>query len=185
MILSFTEVGGTSDAGGTSKVFHLVKNNEELNFYAFILGKNDEEYNFCIEVICSAPNTKANVTICSVLHDNAKVNFKGRIVVRKNAKNSDSYLSHRTLLLSDNAKSTTLPAMEIETGDVKAGHSATVGRVDDQMLFYLMSRGIERKKAISLLVESFFVSAMNKISDQKLKKKIIDLILGRHVEQKK
>ena len=75
-------------------------------------------------------------------------------------------------MLSKDAKAKTIPSLEIKANDVKAGHSATIGKVDKDLLFYLQSRGINKKLGEKLLIRGFLEADLQKIHDEKTRLKV-------------
>ena len=98
-----------------------------------------------------------------VLDDHSKGVFRGRVIVRPGAQKTDAKMMTRALLLSDEAQFASKPELEIFADDVRCGHGATAGDIDQTMLFYLMSRGLPRKEAERLLIESFLDEAIDAI----------------------
>lgn len=141
-----------------------------INFLAFVIGKNNEKFNLKTNSNHFAGETNAYYTVKTVLFDKSEMDYVGYLNIHKNAQIIDSHLSHHTLLLSPDAKVKTVPSLEIEADDVKAGHSATIGRIDDEMLFYLKSRGIGEKEAKALLVQGFIKEDLTKIEDEKIRR---------------
>ena len=90
-------------------------------------------------------------------------NFYGLVSIRKGAKNTDTFFREDALLLSDTAKAEASPSLEIDENEVKAGHASTVGPVDEEQLFFLMSRGIIQKQARKLIVKGYFAGIMSKL----------------------
>ena len=80
-------------------------------------------------------------------------------------------------MLSDKTKTHTVPCLEIEADEVKAGHAATIGRVDDELLFYLNSRGINKKEGQALLIKGFLKSDISKIPDKEAQNYITNKII--------
>lgn len=103
-----------------------------------------------------APNTESELLIKSVLLGKAKLDYQGLIRIEKEAQGSDAYQRNDSLLLSDQVQVETRPELEILADDVRCTHGATVGKIDEEMLFYLISRGITRKKAEKLVIAGFF-----------------------------
>ncbi len=129
--------------------------NASVEVKGLVLGKGDEEKSLEAYITHAAPNTKSYVNVRTVLRDSSVFSFRGNVKIEKGAKGSDAYLRSDALLF-DNAKmGDDTPALEILEPDVKAGHAATIGKVDEQMIFYLMSRGVSRKTAEKLIVEGF------------------------------
>jgi FeS assembly protein SufD len=89
--------------------------------------------------------------------------YEGTIRAWPNAQKTNAYQSNRNLLLSGKARADTLPRLEIEANDLRCSHGATVGRVDEGQVFYLMSRGIPREEAVRLIVEGFFRPSLDRL----------------------
>ena len=117
-------------------------------------GKETESLEGNLRVIHIAPETVSKVNIRGVMFDKSQAAFDGLIRIEKGAKNADGYL-RADFLLFDQSKARPLPYLEILENEVKAGHAATVSRVDDEQIFYLMSRGISRQEAEKLIVDGF------------------------------
>jgi Fe-S cluster assembly protein SufD len=105
-----------------------------------------------------APHTRANTTLRGVGRDQAKVKFVGRIIIDEECGDSNSFLTERILLLSDQAHAEAVPDLEIKTDDVKCSHAASISHIPQDHLFYLMSRGIPKKEAEQLIVDGFLAS---------------------------
>lgn len=128
-----------------------------------VLGKMDEEKVLEANIVHAAPNTKSNVNVRAVLRGRSKFDFRGNVKIEKGAKGSNAYLRSDVLLFDEAKMGDDTPALEILEPDVKAGHAATVGKVDEQMLFYLMSRGLSKKNAEKMLIEGFIKPISEKI----------------------
>ncbi len=100
-----------------------------------------------------------------VLDDEARAVFQGQVRVRPDAQQTDGHQLHRALLLSDQAQIDAKPELEIHADDVKCSHGATVGDLDDDALFYLRARGIDRDAARGLLIAAFVNEAIAEITD--------------------
>jgi Fe-S cluster assembly protein SufD len=102
--------------------------------------------------------------------------YEGTIRAWPEAQKTNAYQSNRNLLLSKKARADSLPRLEIEANDLRCTHGATVSQVDDQQVFYLMSRGIPRDDAVRLIVEGFFQPALDRLPET------LDGLRGRLVE---
>ena len=100
----------------------------------------------------------------AVLDDEGHGVFQGRIIVRPHAQKTDAHQLSRALLLSPKAEMDGKPELEIYADDVRCSHGATIGSLDQEPMFYLMSRGIDRATAYRMLVEAFAVEAVDEIS---------------------
>jgi Fe-S cluster assembly protein SufD len=101
------------------------------------------------------PNCNSHELYKGILLDASRGVFSGRIIVREDAQKTDARQSNNNLLLSDNAQIDTKPQLKIWADDVKCTHGATIGRIDDDALFYLRSRGIPEQQAKNLLSYAF------------------------------
>jgi Fe-S cluster assembly protein SufD len=97
------------------------------------------------------------------LKDNAYSVFRGLIRVNPNAQRSDAYQANRNILLSPKAHADSIPELEIEANDVRCTHGVTVGPIDPEQIFYLMTRAVPKIDAEKLIVEGFFDPLMQKI----------------------
>lgn len=116
------------------------------------------------------PGGQSDVCFHGLATDRAKAVFDGRIVIEQNADQTQAALQNRNLLLSNTAEINTKPALEIYASDVQCSHGATVGQLDEQALFYLLSRGIPLQQAELLLIQGFVSDILSRLSanDQKL-----------------
>ena len=133
----------------------LAGENASVEVVGLVLGKGNEERTLDLNVVHAAPRTKSEVKVKSVLRGKSTFSFRGNVRIEKGAKGADAYLRSDALLFDDAKMGDDTPALEILEPDVKAGHAATIGKVDKQMIFYLMSRGLSRKMAEKLIVEGF------------------------------
>lgn len=145
----------------------LAGENASVEIIGLVLGKLDEEKSLEAYITHGAPNTKSDVKVRAVLRDRATFTFRGNVKIEKGAKGADAYLRSDVLLFDEAKMGDDTPALEILEPDVKAGHAATVGKVDEQMLFYLMSRGLSRKQAEKMLIEGFVEPIKNILRAQR------------------
>jgi len=115
-----------------------------------------------------------------VLDGHSTAVFKGKIYVQKNAQKTDSRQTSKSLLLSDEATMNSMPALEIYADDVKCTHGSTTGPVDEDMIFYLRTRGVSRQAARSLLTYAFAADVTRRINVQPVRRRIEDLLAAQH-----
>jgi Fe-S cluster assembly protein SufD len=108
-------------------------------------------------------NTRSDLLFKGALQDVARTVYAGLIRIEKGAARSDAYQANRNLVLSDKAKATSIPMLEIDNNDVRCTHGATVGPVDPQHMFYLRSRGIPESTAKRMIVQGFFGDVLERI----------------------
>jgi len=147
---------------------------------AFINGiinlTNTQHHEIKTNINHLAENTKSYQLIKSVLNDNAKGIFQGKIYVDSKAQKTNGYQLSKALLLSENTEFDGKPELEIYADDVKCSHGATSGNLDEDAIFYLMSRGLNNQQAKELLINGFLLDAVEKITDKEIKDLIKNMI---------
>lgn len=118
------------------------------------------------------PNCSSNEIYKGIMDDKAKAVFGGKIVVRPDAQKTSAYQTNRNILLSDEAEINTKPQLEIYADDVKCSHGATSGKIDNEEMFYLKSRGISEEKAKALLLNAFASEIVEQIKIPELRNEI-------------
>ena len=111
----------------------------------------------------NAESCRSDLLYKTVLRDKSRVVWRGMIRVEEAAQKTDGYQRCDSLMLSDTCRSDSIPGLEIEADDVKCTHGATTGRVDEEQVFYCMSRGITRYEAMHMIVEGFFQGVFDRI----------------------
>ena len=122
-------------------------------------------------------NTKSYQLIKSVLGENTKSAYQGKIFVKSNAQKTDGYQLSKAILLSDNAEFNAKPELEIYADDVKCSHGSASGSLNQDSIFYIMSRGLNYKEAKELLINGFLLDVIEKITDNQIKN-LIKNIMG-------
>ena len=122
-------------------------------------------------------NTKSYQLIKSVLGENTKSAYQGKIFVKSNAQKTDGYQLSKAILLSDNAEFNAKPELEIYADDVKCSHGSASGSLNQDSIFYIMSRGLNYKEAKELLINGFLLDVVEKITDNEIKN-LIKNIMG-------
>jgi Fe-S cluster assembly protein SufD len=135
-----------------------------LDSYSLLVG-HQERHVDCVNIVThAAPHTRSRQTARAIASDVSRVIFNSKVIVNAGANGSDSKQSCRGLLLSPSAEIDTRPQLEIHADEVKCAHGATTGRLDPEMLFYLLSRGLDRETAQSLLVFAFLADVLTGMS---------------------
>ncbi|NJJ03473.1 Fe-S cluster assembly protein SufD [Corynebacterium sp. HMSC05C01] len=132
------------------------------------------------------PNCRSNVLYKGALQGDkasglpeARTCWVGDVLIRAEAQGTDTYETNRNLVLTDGARADAIPNLEIETGEIAgAGHAATVGRFDDDQLFYLRSRGIREEDATRLIIRGFFNEVLNQIPIESVREDLIARVAG-------
>ena len=135
-------------------------NSDMLGLY---FGEDKQHFDHSTRQDHCAPNSKSDLLYKGALDGSARAVFRGIIKVHKGAQQTDAYQTNRNLLLSDKARAESLPNLEIEADDVRCSHGATVGQLDQEHLFYLMSRGLSRPQAERLVVMGFLGEVLSRL----------------------
>jgi Fe-S cluster assembly scaffold protein SufB len=141
-----------------------------------LFGDGSQRFDMTSDINFETPQTTGTVLAKAVLKDSAKSLMKGTIKIRKGAKNSRGFLSIHAMLLSKQAVAEPIPALEIDTNDVKATHSAAVEQIDPEQVFYLATKGLQEDTARRLIMLAFFEKAVERIPASQLRTKIRTLI---------
>ncbi len=123
-----------------------------------------------------APHATSDLLYKGALKENSRSEYSGLIKVQKGAQGTDAYQANRNLVLSDDALARSIPQLEIEANEVRCTHGATVSPVEEEHLFYLMSRGIDRVTAQKLVVFGFFTDVLDRIRVPKVRDELSDAI---------
>ena len=122
--------------------------------------------------IHEVPNTASDLLYKNALFDSARTIFAGLIRVEPGAHFTDAYQKVRNLLLSDEAEANSAPGLEIEADNVRCTHGATSGQVEDEQLFYLLSRGIPRETAHRLIVHGFLNEVLERLPEDAIRERL-------------
>jgi Fe-S cluster assembly protein SufD len=124
-----------------------------------------------------APHTTSDLLFKGALKDNSRSVWQGMIYVAPGAQKTDGYQANRNLVLSPKARADSIPGLEILADDVRCTHGATVGKIDQESVFYLLSRGIPYTEAEHLIVEGFFDPIMQRIPFDGVRKRFQQAIV--------
>lgn len=152
------------------------------NLYGLVFGDGDQRFTHHTLQEHQAPRTSSDLLFKSALTDKARSIYTGLIRIEKTAGQSQAYQASKNVLLSRTARANAIPMLEILTDDVKCGHGAAVGGLDDDQRFYLMSRGLDRRQAERAMVEGFFDDVIQRVAVPSLHERLRSLIdekLGR------
>lgn len=133
---------------------------EMLGLY---FGDGDQHFDHCTSQDHVAPDAYSNLLYKGALDGASRSVFRGIIRVHPGAQRTDAYQTNRNLMLSESARADSLPNLEIEADDVKCSHGATIGQLDGETLFYLLSRGMTRTQAERLVVMGFLGDVLSKL----------------------
>ena len=124
-------------------------------FTGVTFAGNGQNLDTGTKVVHNAPDTSSYVNTRSISKDGGISTFRSSVVINSNAKGSKSAVSCESLMVDDISRSDTIPAMDVRTADADVGHEARIGRISDDTVFYLMSRGLSEEEARALIVRGF------------------------------
>ena len=163
-----THVKLTNDSNFSSRVFDfggsisrntlnvmMVGEGSSCRLYGLYMTNDSQHVDNQVFVDHAAPHTTSRQVYKGVLNGHSRGVFHGNITVRQHAQKTDAQQMDKNLLLSDDAEADTKPALWIYADDVKCGHGATCGKLDDNALFYLRSRGLDEEAARRILIHAF------------------------------
>ena len=149
------------------------------DLYGVAFGDEQQQFEFQTLQDHVVAHTSSDLLYKTALRDHAVSRYHGLIRIAKDAQKSDAYQANRNLLLSEHAKADSIPMLEILADDVRCTHGATVGPVDAEQAFYLMSRGIPFPTAEQMIVEGFFDQVYAKLPAGGIREQ-----LHEHIERK-
>ena len=158
-----------SEAGSAAEMLGLFFTDEDQ----FLDNHTHQDHN--------APYATSDLLFKGAVKDRSRSVYSGLIRVAEKAFGTDAYQANRNLSLSPNARVDTMPNLEIGANDVRCTHGATVSRIEDEYLFYLMSRGISRTEAEKLMIDGFFAEVIDRVpipQVQEIVQNVIDQKIG-------
>ena len=155
---------------------NILGDGSEANLKIVTLGVKEQKTYFNSEVINQGLSSKGDILQHGVLLDRSHIVFNGVGFIVKGATGSNAYQSSRMLTLSSEAKADANPMLLIDENDVMAGHGASLGRIDEEQLYYLQSRGLTRKESSRLLVHGFLSPVISELTVDKIKELVTVLI---------
>jgi Fe-S cluster assembly protein SufD len=172
-----TKLGVTSD---------ILGNGAEVKLYGLVAAGEDQRIDVNSLQRLDGRASQSDLLYLSALYGSAKATFYGVVRVEPTSHATGSYQECRNLLLSDKAGANPIPVLEILTNDVaRCGHGATAGRVDEEEIFYVLSRGIDRPTAEQLLVRGSFARVIDRIPELSLRERVLEALgprIGRVAE---
>jgi Fe-S cluster assembly protein SufD len=151
----------------------------ETQIVGAFYGHEDQHFDLDSKVWHRGENTTADLVTRGVIDDTARSVYEGVQDVGSDAWSTSSYQRENTLMLSDESEADASPKLIINNHDTEASHSATVGQMDQEDLFYMGSRGVDDRRARNMLVEGFFVPVLEEVEVDELRDDLADRIRDR------
>jgi Fe-S cluster assembly protein SufD len=149
------------------------------NFYGLYVGVNKQHVDNQTFIDHAYPNCDSNELYKGILMDKAKGVFNGKIMVRQDAQKTNAFQQNHSLVLSKTAKMNSKPQLEIYADDVKCSHGATIGQLNKEALYYMRSRGLSEKEAISVLKQAFLTEITELIKIDPIREKVEQMLVDK------
>ena len=144
----------------------------------YLIDREQEGDNY-IFVEHAKPHCQSSELYKGIMDDAARARFNGHVLVQDGAVKTEAYMTNRNILLTDKAHIDTRPFLEIYNDDVKCSHGSTIGQLDEQAMFYLQTRGISERTAVTMLSYAFCDEVIRGIAIESLRNAVGDMVKKR------
>lgn len=153
-------------------VIKLVGEGASAQILGVFVGKNNDDFTIKTIQHHLASNTRSDLLIKTVLFDKTHLSYDGLIIIEKKAQGSDAFQRNENLLMNKGVVAESKPELEIEANNVRCTHAATIGKIDEEQIFYLQTRGLSRQKAEKVLIDGFVSGVFDRIEDTERKRRL-------------
>jgi len=175
------EVGLGARLGRLDLGVSLVGDGSSSEVVGLYFGEGDQTLDYRMVIDHQGRNTTSDVFLKGAVEDDAQSVFTGLLRIEKDAARTSTFETNRNLVLSENAKAHSVPNLEILCNDVICGHASSVGPLESEHLYYLMSRGLTRERAERLLIRGFFQQVIDRLPIEGLGEPVSDEVFRRFV----
>lgn len=168
---------GTGD-GRASCAIELAGEGTECDVDGLVVGRGSERHDVFTDVIHQVPHTRSAQAFAALADDKSTATYQGRVSIREGARGADAKQSSRNLILAEGAQVHSKPELRIDNDDVKAIHGATVGQLDEDVLFYLAARGFAPEDARRVLTVAFAREALGTLGAEPWAVALRDVAVG-------
>lgn len=163
----------------TNYVANLKGNRASTNVEAVYFANEDNDLDLFYNINQIGEETKSNILVNGALKDRAKKTFKGTIDFKRGSKRSTGSEEEFATLLDDDVRAIAVPVLLCQEDDVEGVHAASAGKIDQDKLFYIMSRGLNLEQAKKMIVETKLAPTIHKLPDAKLSEEVWNQIESR------
>jgi len=157
----------------------LVGEGAEVNMRAVAVSSDEHKQSIDVLIVHKAPNTFGDMTNIGIANKSGRILLNGVEKIEKGMKNANAFQTLKGIITSDKAVVEVNPILLIDEYDVKAGHGATIGRIEEEQLYYLQSRGLNRAEAEKLIINGFLKPVIDEIDDEPLRERFVNLVNSR------
>jgi Fe-S cluster assembly protein SufD len=154
----------------------------DMRHTGLYITQGEEHLDLFTTDLHEAGHTTGDTVWKGALTGDSRASYEGLIHIVKDAQEVDTYLQTHSMLLSPRAKGDSIPSLIVETDNVKASHGGTVGEIDEDQVFYMMSRGIARRDAVRILVEGYFEEVIQRLHDPVFEEMVRERIAAKIAE---
>ncbi len=147
---------------------YLGSKGAETNIWGLFYGSKEQQFDIASRAVHAAEFTKSDMFTRGAMNDCSKSVYRGVVKIQSNAANSNGYQKEDVVLLSKDAEADAVPELKIDNNEVRCTHGATIGQLDKEKLFYLMSRGLNELDARKIIVHGFFEQVLKKIENKEI-----------------
>lgn len=180
--LKFIDSISSSSRHKKTVKIRLVEDGANAYTYGNYFPQKNEHIDIYAEILHDAKNTKGDALFKSACNGKGRFIFQGLVKITEKGEGTDSYIANRNLILGSSARADSIPKLEIATSKVKASHGSSTGKLSENEIFYLTSRGIPENKAKSMIVHGFFEEIMKKVESPDALK-MFESIIKKRVKQ--
>ncbi len=155
---------------------YLRESGAEAQQYQAIVGTETQQCDINSDAFHEQSNTASIVLAKGILSDKSRAMYRGTVRVEKNAANCQGHQKADMLLIGDEARCNAIPVLEVKNDDVSCSHGTTIGQIDEEQLYYLLSRGLEEKEARKLLILGFIELILQKITNENAREELLNII---------
>ncbi|MDI6452949.1 SufD family Fe-S cluster assembly protein [Peloplasma aerotolerans] len=157
----------------------LVGEGAEVKLRAIAVSSDDHQQSIDVLIVHKAPNTFGDMTNIGIANKRGKIVLNGVEKIEKGMKHANAFQTLKGIITSDEARVEVNPILLIDEYDVKAGHGATIGKIAEDALFYLRSRGLTHQEAEKLIINGFLRPVIDEIDDEPLKERFVHVVNSR------
>ncbi|MBN2299664.1 MAG: SufD family Fe-S cluster assembly protein [Acholeplasmataceae bacterium] len=157
----------------------LVGVGSEVKMRCIAISSDDNAQNIDVLIVHKAPETFGDMTNIGIANKRGKIVLNGVEKIEKGMKHANAFQTLKGIITSDQAVVEVNPILLIDEFDVKAGHGATIGKIEEEAMFYLRSRGLTEKEAEKLIVHGFLKPVIDEIDDESLKERFVAVVNSR------
>ncbi len=171
--------GFVSDVIDAKMHVDLVGEGAEVKMRAVAVSSDENKQNIDVLIVHKAPHTFGDMTNIGIANKKGKIILNGVEKIEKGMKQANAFQTLKGIITSDDAIVEVNPILLIDEFDVKAGHGATIGKIEEDVLYYLRSRGLSLQEAEKLVINGFLKPVIDEIDDEPLKERFVSLVNSR------